>query len=122
MWQSFHVFLAALIGGLILTGCGGPPEVLSTRPIGDVADTPHDGIRVYRVKLPDCPFEEIGEVLVAKGTEEELLDLAKGEAGRLGGHAIAGLDYRTKVVAADWANELMLRAVVLRFTDPQCQK
>ncbi len=84
-------------------------------------------IQVYRVRLPDSPFKEIGMVRVIAGDEGSgsasragLIEKLKAAARDLGGDGIAGIDESsiTQVVGIEvvgsW-ERLVMTAIVIRF-------
>lgn len=88
----------ALTLGLLGCSAGCSPVVRSTRIGGSFPPRPvSSDVQLYSVRLPECPFEEIGLIDMEKEpgffrrSSEERLDAMKTKARQMGGDAIIGL-------------------------------
>lgn len=100
---------------LLVAGCKAEPRSADTAP---AAAAPPRTILVYSHNLPQCPYEELGQVTSddAGGPEVRLAAL-QSQARDLEGDALVDLK---GTQAEGEVPEGTLSATVVRFTDPTC--
>lgn len=130
-----------LLGLVLLAGCAPTVQTVTFRsppPAARPADAP---VRIYELQRPTCPFEEVGRVTVSrrnKFTSLQAMNAALMAAARaIGGDAIVAFSQEREVTGATAVvdpdaplvvgttrvrRSPVLGGIVVRFTDPSCQR
>ena len=124
--MRIKIFVIVLV--FLLAGCS--PAVrtttfqkLSPKPI----DAP---IKIFRLKTPQCNFEEIGIVNSRQRNKlismDEVMNSLLVEARKMGGDAIIGLNETNPIhnVSSQYGidRDPVLSGTVIKFTDPNCRQ
>lgn len=120
-----------LTGVSILTaGCG--PAIQSTRFRDTVPEPTTGEILLYSLKLPECPYDELGLISGKRRgfltSLDDVLERMRERVREMGGHAIVGLGASEVVTGASGVGQAVtvdttdrLAGTVIRFTDPDCR-
>ncbi len=121
--MAFIISVAILVSGCTAAVRSTSFHSYSPKPV----DHP---IKVYRLKSPQCEFEEVGIVNSRQRNKlismEEVMGSLLAEARRMGGDAVVGLNETNPIhnVSAEHGidRDPVLSGTVIRFTDSSCQK
>ena len=119
----------ALLGFLIVIATGCAPEVRTTVFQQSTPKAENAQIKIYRLKYPDCDFEELGIVNSRQRNElipmEEVMEALLAEARRFGGDAIVELSESNPIDNVSQCGidrDPILSGTVIKFSDPSCTK
>lgn len=112
-------------------GCGLRPATRATVFQHHPPKPDNYPIIIYRTKLPECPYDEIGIISSKRKTKlitmEQVIESIKQKARQMGGDAVIGLSEVNEVKGADVSNsgvvldrDLVLSGTVIKFKDPEC--
>ncbi|CAN5694054.1 hypothetical protein BH23GEM7_BH23GEM7_30290 [soil metagenome] len=112
---------SCLLVAAALTGCS---ATVTAIPLGEPSTPRPRGaeIRIYSVKTPDCPYEEISLLTAYRHpmlgvTTSRALEALKRRTRQLGGDAIVGL---TTVSPTEHTAD-GIKGTAIRFTDASCR-
>lgn len=111
-----------------ITGCSA--AVRSTSFQSYAPNPENHPIKAYRLKMPQCEFEEIGIVNSRQRNKlismNEVMESLLSEARRMGGDAIVGLNESNPIhnISAEYGvdRDPVLSGTVIKFTDQSCKK
>jgi hypothetical protein len=107
---------AAVLALLVLAACAPRVEIVSTVSPAPAPKSALSPVRFFENGRPACAFEEVGRVRIStrgRAVSAQTMDAELMQAARkLGGDAVVGMTRRSAEISA----------VVVRFTDPGCQR
>jgi len=111
-----------------LTGCSPSVRTITFQKLPPKSDDTQ--IKIFRVKMPQCNFEEIGIVHSCKRNRfismEAVVNSLRVEARKMGGDALIDLNETNRIHQINKYGKIIrdpvLSGTVIKFTDPNCRQ